>query len=105
MRVPTGRRISTSRPTESGSSSRASSPTNERLIRVVVRRVALLRRAAELVVLALGAPRVGVEALHASVRLDLAMRAELLVAVFGRLHPSAGAEADPRGRRGTIRGG
>src|SRR6266480_4722106 len=43
----------------------------------------------QLVVLALGAPRVGIESQRAGVRLHLAVRAEFLVAVLGGLHPPA----------------
>src|ERR1044072_8559379 len=57
-------------------------PSEPNSVGVVVRGIALLRRAAQLVVLALGTPRVGVESLRAGVRLDLAVRAELLVAVL-----------------------
>src|SRR6185503_14932369 len=74
------------------------------LVAVIVRRISLLRRPPQLVVRALGAPGVRVEALRAGVGLDLAMRAELLVAVLGRLHPAAGTEADERRRFGAVGG-
>ena len=58
------------------------------LVRIIVARFALLRRAAQLVVLAVGAPRFRIEAFLARVRLDLPVRAELLVvALFLRLLP------------------
>src|SRR5688572_31094238 len=59
------------------------------LVRVVVPRLALLRRAAELVVLTLRTPRVGIESGGARIRFDFPVRAERRVAVLGGLLPSA----------------
>jgi hypothetical protein len=55
--------------------------------------IPLFRRAAQLVVLALDAPCVGVEPARTCVRFHLAMRAERFAAVFRRLLPAARREA------------
>src|SRR5688500_12208169 len=57
---------------------------------------ALLRRAAQLVVLTVAAPRLGIEAGGPRVGLYLAVRAELGAAVFDRLLPAARAETRER---------
>ena len=59
----------------------------------------LLRHAAQLVVLAVAAPRLGIEAGRARVRLHLAVGAELGAAGFGRLLPAAGLEPLRGGRQ------
>ena len=78
-------------------------PISRQSVVLVVRRP-LLRRAAQLVVLAVRAPRVGVEAGRAGVRLHLAVRAERRVALFLRLLPAAGIEARERRRLRGVRG-
>ncbi len=67
-----------------------------RLIAVLVR-VPLLRCAAQLVVLAVHAPRLRIEARRARVGLDFAMRAERRVAILGGLLPPARIESHSAG--------
>ncbi len=73
-------------------------------VRVFVPRLALLRRAPQLVVLAVRTPRIGVEPGGSGVGLDFPMGAERGVAVFGGLLPPARAEPHECCGLGIIRG-
>src|SRR4026209_2475946 len=76
--------------------------TNYRLIRILIPGLALLGCAAELVVLAVRAPRIRIEPGRARVRLHLTVGAERLIPVLGWLLPAARAEADERRRLRVV---